>query len=357
MQDWARERFKEVLSQRPLNLGKACLLISLEEEAAEASSTNTTFSVEWTQTSTGMFATLVLPDMRDPARRRVLTCCRCISPYRRQLSAASCRWQGDPSTWSLRRLDNLAAEARSEFQATFDPSALQQTARPPRRPPAKPRPQQEPPRSSSPPAAGLRDASQPPAKKARRQEGSAEAGSSQVVRRPRKPGAKQQLAAQGSSDVHPDDRAEPPAEQHAQGSLAGDPASPGSRAGPAGDGAGELPLSEWHRFSSLSLPKQQRFMRLFPMHCIAAVNTVFFERMGYARMQHHGDPRYSLELQCLQNITYCRMLNNSPLCRQALLNHVLEQGTGCPAALAILYSETCARMGVPMHTSALDGNT
>ena len=45
------------------------------------------------------------------------------------------------------------------------------------------------------------------------------------------------------------------------------------------------------------------------------------------------------------------------MCRQALLNYVLEQGTGCPAALAILYAETCARLGVPMHVAALDNNT
>ena len=44
-------------------------------------------------------------------------------------------------------------------------------------------------------------------------------------------------------------------------------------------------------------------------------------------------------------------------CRQALLNHVLEEGTGCPAALAILYTEICARMGLPLHIHSLDQGT
>lgn len=42
------------------------------------------------------------------------------------------------------------------------------------------------------------------------------------------------------------------------------------------------------------------------------------------------------------------------VCRQALLNHVLEEGTGCPAALAILYTEICARLGLPLHIHSLD---
>ena len=41
-------------------------------------------------------------------------------------------------------------------------------------------------------------------------------------------------------------------------------------------------------------------------------------------------------------------------CRQALLNHVMEEGTGCPAALAILYTEICARLGLPLHIHSLD---
>lgn len=33
---------------------------------------------------------------------------------------------------------------------------------------------------------------------------------------------------------------------------------------------------------------------------------------------------------------------------------MLEQGTGCPAALAILYMEVCARLGLPLAARILD---
>ena len=58
-------------STHPLNLCKACLLIAIEEEAAEAASNTTTFSMEWTQLpgAAGLFATLLMPDMRSPAKR------------------------------------------------------------------------------------------------------------------------------------------------------------------------------------------------------------------------------------------------------------------------------------------------
>ena len=44
---------------------------SLAEEAAEAASNTITFSVEWTQLpgAAGLFATLLMPDMRSPAKR------------------------------------------------------------------------------------------------------------------------------------------------------------------------------------------------------------------------------------------------------------------------------------------------
>ena len=32
----------------------------------------------------------------------------------------------------------------------------------------------------------------------------------------------------------------------------------------------------------------------------------------------------------------------------------MEEGTGCPAALAILYTEICARLGLPLHIHSLD---
>lgn len=41
--------------------------------------------------------------------------------------------------------------------------------------------------------------------------------------------------------------------------------------------------------------------------------------------------------------------------RDAQLHRVLEQGTGCPAALAILYREVCARLGLHMEATVLDG--
>ena len=40
--------------------------------------------------------------------------------------------------------------------------------------------------------------------------------------------------------------------------------------------------------------------------------------------------------------------------RDAQLHRVLEQGTGCPAALAILYMEVCARLGLPLSARILE---
>ena len=40
--------------------------------------------------------------------------------------------------------------------------------------------------------------------------------------------------------------------------------------------------------------------------------------------------------------------------RDAQLHRVLEQGTGCPAALAILYMEVCARLGLPLGALVLE---
>ncbi|KAK9785004.1 hypothetical protein WJX73_007963 [Symbiochloris irregularis] len=64
---------------------------------------------------------------------------------------------------------------------------------------------------------------------------------------------------------------------------------------------------------------------------MSAVSHVLFDRHGYRRMPRHGDPR------------------------DAQLHRVLEQGTGCPAALAILYKEVCARLGLHMEATVLDG--
>lgn len=40
--------------------------------------------------------------------------------------------------------------------------------------------------------------------------------------------------------------------------------------------------------------------------------------------------------------------------RDAQLHRVLESGSGCPAALAILYMEVCARLGLPLGARVLD---
>ncbi|GAB4815795.1 hypothetical protein N2152v2_002841 [Parachlorella kessleri] len=72
-------------------------------------------------------------------------------------------------------------------------------------------------------------------------------------------------------------------------------------------------------------------VRAYPTQLLGAVNDVVFGQQGYAKMQRHGDPRDSL------------------------LSSVLERGRGSPAALAIMYREVCARLGLPMHAAVLEG--
>ena len=72
VQDWARQQFAQEVqaaASQPLNLGKACLLVAIEEEAADVINNSTTWSVEWAQTGTGLFATLLLPDFSNAASK------------------------------------------------------------------------------------------------------------------------------------------------------------------------------------------------------------------------------------------------------------------------------------------------
>ena len=71
VQDWARQQFAQEVQSSPadkLNLGKTCLLIALEDEAAAASSKRN-WSLEWRKTSAGLFATLLQPDHASPGSR------------------------------------------------------------------------------------------------------------------------------------------------------------------------------------------------------------------------------------------------------------------------------------------------
>ncbi|KAL3162279.1 hypothetical protein ABBQ32_009970 [Trebouxia sp. C0010 RCD-2024] len=72
-------------------------------------------------------------------------------------------------------------------------------------------------------------------------------------------------------------------------------------------------------------------MQQYPMQTVAAINTVLFEQHGYNRMQLHGNPR------------------------DAQLSSVLDNGTGHPTALAVLYMEVARRLGSPMVVQLLEG--
>ncbi|KAK9821466.1 hypothetical protein WJX81_006037 [Elliptochloris bilobata] len=189
-------------------MAKACLLIALEEEAAELESAQLdTSSERWLE----LFDTAHGPEASFALSNSEL---------------------GTKSTWSLERLDALAAEARAEFVRTVDPL-------PPPPPLLKPRPLRGGTTRSA-------TADQQPGKRSRRS------------------GAR--------ADAAP-----------AAASAAG----------------------------------------------VAAVSGVL-HRHGYRRMGEHGDPRDSR------------------------LSQVLERGSGCPAALAVLHMELCRRLGLPLAAAILD---
>ena len=73
--------------------------------------------------------------------------------------------------------------------------------------------------------------------------------------------------------------------------------------------------------------------RRFPVTLLGAVNAILFDRHGYRRMPRHGDPAAS---------TLSAVLGG-------------RAAGGSPAAMAVLYSEVCARLGLDLASAPLEG--
>eukprot|EP01025_Chloroclados_australasicus_P064258 TRINITY_DN8562_c0_g2_i4.p1 TRINITY_DN8562_c0_g2~~TRINITY_DN8562_c0_g2_i4.p1 ORF type:complete len:382 (+),score=41.45 TRINITY_DN8562_c0_g2_i4:1398-2543(+) len=67
-----------------------------------------------------------------------------------------------------------------------------------------------------------------------------------------------------------------------------------------------------------------------PLSTVQAVNEVLYDRHGYGRTDRIRDPN------------------------RTLLHCVLEEGLGTPATLAVLYTEVCRRLGLPLCAQVVD---
>lgn len=56
---------------------------------------------------------------------------------------------------------------------------------------------------------------------------------------------------------------------------------------------------------------------------------------------------------CRQNPKRCPVSQATCACRDSRLSQVLERGSGCPAALAVLHMELCRRLGLPLAAAIL----
>ncbi|DBB00582.1 TPA: hypothetical protein ACH3X3_002277 [Trebouxia sp. C0006] len=312
---FAREQFRgEVDPRRPdahLNLGKACMLVALEEEAA--------------------FEDELLQNGRDE-----ITWLKVLSEDAHQKDSAEHeqdvelhvvnREVGTASSWSLSRLDSLAEEVKACFLA-------QHTSLP-----------DLPPAPSSSPHIHPSNTQQ--------------SDSTQTSTRTRNHAPNTQVAAGGlfvasrlvsllrsllgSSPVIPPSEVSDAATladrqaSHSSASTSRPPMniSSTSQARHADRQPAAVPETGQQHTSGQS-PVADRpvaiAMQEYPMQTFAAINTVLFERHGYQRMQIHGNPR------------------------DAQLSSVLDNGGGTPAALAVLYMEVARRLGIPMVAKPLEG--
>lgn len=81
--------------------------------------------------------------------------------------------------------------------------------------------------------------------------------------------------------------------------------------------------------SSSSQDQHRQLIQTYPMQLILAINKTL-KQQGYRRMKKHGDIKSSL------------------------ISYLLETGTGSPAALAVLYIEIAARLGMPLGPCLLE---
>ncbi|BDA45434.1 probable UPF0162 protein XF_1494 at C-terminar half [Coccomyxa sp. Obi] len=244
---------------------------------------------------------------------------------------------GSASTWSLERLDALAAEASALFRMRCSMGSTPVKPRDPP-PPLQPKPRRRSANGSA-SAAGRRSVKPADGPVGDRPSTGSQSLDDQrhSTDREHDSAVRSQRNSNGSSSGH--------------GMAAGGEAkAPGSRKGRGKGGmqyrvSGAEPSCSSSQDQGLQQSRrslQQRRQRGlarearspvcdYPVQALAAVNDVLFDRHGYRRMDHHGDPKDSQ------------------------LSAVLERGTGGSAALAILYMEVCERMGLRMAAQPLEG--
>ncbi|KAK9802004.1 hypothetical protein WJX73_009776 [Symbiochloris irregularis] len=296
---WASSRFEEeadLLKDRPLV--ERCMLVALEEEASE--------------TAFGLSMSRQPPADRDKRS----------GASKPESILCVLRYHGSTSTWSLKRLDSLAAEAQAAFQSS----------------------------SGLPPdvrafliAADPAPAPEPNGWKHDNMHSIAQSLSQLLEPMTQNSDMNQ---PQGLSPVDPDDGPQQTCVAQEQPCTGIDeqhsPAAPGLSAveGQGTAASSQQPLQQQddpimtqsgggpHDAGSGSA--MQSAMRQFPAQFINAVNEVLFNRHGYRHVLRPGNPR------------------------DAQMHRVLEDGTGCPVALAILYKEVCARLSVHMEIRVME---
>jgi len=93
----------------------------------------------------------------------------------------------------------------------------------------------------------------------------------------------------------------------------------------------ELSAEEEARLAGLTADDLAALMAKWPVQAVNSVNVVLFERHGY------------------------RAANRFGFAADSRLPAVLEDGSAAPAALCLLYVETCRRAGLPMEARAVEG--
>ena len=186
---------------------------------------------------------------------------------------------GTASTWSLERLDALAAEASALFSARCSMGSLP-NSRNSTTPRLKPKPERHNPQTDRPMPG---DQTQEQGFAARQQEERRHG----IRAKGEASGMKEKVSSKGQKDRSQQGRRK---ERLSKGRSWGPPVDEAASQNLPGSFS-EGSVRETNRHLRQLNGSAQSAVCQYPMQALAAVNDVLFERHGYRRMARHGDPR------------------------------------------------------------------
>ena len=271
----------------------------------------------------------------------------------REINARPRRELGSASTWSLDRLDALAAEASALFRQRallqVPPRALESQAVD-----LQPKPSRKGSLSASLSSAQPLGAAGAMVRSSRGAEGRKERavgetpGQQRNRRRKNRPSRRRGVASQSSADLAAAPQVQPPlmpkpakqqraaSGQERDQSAAAGPGSKRSSGSSRSSLQNAMPLHgkspEFEAGSAATCSLGDAAVCQFPMHALTAINDVLFGRHGYRRMALHGDPRQvHLFFPCKDSLYCCHSSLSLRHTTHCMLSRLLPSQTAAHA--------------------------